>query len=237
MHIVAWNIRHGGGRRIAAIHESLAEKDADIIVLTEARLTPPTRELRRQLQSIGYLHQHGAGTRAAQNSVLIASKLPLLAQSIPSISPGESHRALQCSWSGLRIVAVYFPATLGAIRSFYNEILSHAEAWRLHPTLLLGDFNSWAGELDAESKPFRPSEGMKALLAQGWTDGWRHLHPDRKEYTWFSDRGNGFRIDVGFLSPQVLPALISAAYEHGPRLAGGSDHSMLSLKLAWPQDA
>lgn len=234
MHIVAWNIRHGGGRRIGAIQTELAGHDADIIVLTETRLTPPTLTLCAQLHSLGYVHQHTPGIEQTRNSVLIASKLALVRHSDTSMSPKASHRVLRCSWSGLDIVAVYFPAILTDIVGFYDELTSHAEEWLSRPTLLLGDFNSWAGELDAETKPFRPSKGMQALIAQGWTDAWRHLNPEGREYTWFSNNGNGFRIDVGFLSPTGLSMLVAANYEHGPRLAGGSDHSMLSLELAWP---
>ena len=37
LRLLAWNIRQGGGARLAAIAEALARHDADILVLSEYR--------------------------------------------------------------------------------------------------------------------------------------------------------------------------------------------------------
>jgi exonuclease III len=78
------------------------------------------------------------------------------------------------------------------------------------------------------------------LLAQGWTDSARHLHPTgRKElYTfWVNDqafqRGAGFRMDFLLLSPGVLPRLRRAVvdFEHRGR-EKPSDHAPVWVELA-----
>src|SRR5215831_10622593 len=48
MKLLTWNIRHGGGTRLAHIVEELAAFDADVIALTEYRVQPG-RELRAEL--------------------------------------------------------------------------------------------------------------------------------------------------------------------------------------------
>jgi len=70
------------------------------------------------------------------------------------------------------------------------------------------------------------------LLAAGWTDAWRSLHPDVREFTWYNRRsGNGFRIDHALLSPLMAPRLRTAAYLHTTRTSGATDHSGLLVEL------
>jgi exodeoxyribonuclease III len=44
---------------------------------------------------------------------------------------------------------------------------------------------------------------MDAIEQIGFRDLWRHRYPDRREYSWFSTRNNGFRIDHAFLSQEL----------------------------------
>ena len=42
MRIVSWNIRAGGGRRIARIADQIARWAPDVVALSEFRATPPS---------------------------------------------------------------------------------------------------------------------------------------------------------------------------------------------------
>ncbi len=234
MRIVVWNIQQGGGARLGAIEAELARHDADLIVLNETRLTAPTAALRASLGAAGYRHQRAPAQGPAQNSILIASRRPLSVRPTRGLPPALAHRLLRCSCAGLDIVAAYFPAAPPHIMRFYDTLLPHAASWVPRPALLLGDLNSGLNACDTEKGRFSGEPGMRALMAQGWTDAWRHVHADRREYTWVSQHGNGYRIDHGFVSPSCLPALRGAVYEHGARESGASDHSLLRLELAWP---
>ena len=50
------------------------------------------------------------------------------------------------------------------------------------------------------------------LVAQGWTDAIRHLHPDERIYTFWPywrqsfERDAGIRIDHALLSPSLAPS-------------------------------
>jgi len=57
-------------------------------------------------------------------------------------------------------------------------------------------------------------------------------YPDRREYSWFSTRNNGFRIDHAFLSQELAACAGTIHYSHAERIAGLSDHSPLILELA-----
>ena len=102
------------------------------------------------------------------------------------------------------------------------------------PAVYLGDFNTGHDVWDVEGGPYpyTASDQMEALLAQGWVDAWRHLHPAGREFSWYSHRQRGFRLDHAFLSPGAAPALRAAAFDHAVRETGATDHSALIVDLA-----
>jgi exodeoxyribonuclease III len=77
---------------------------------------------------------------------------------------------------------------------------------------------------------FRPEvrTAFKDLVAQGWTDALRTLHPDERIYTFWDyfrnayARDAGLRIDHFLLSPDVAKDLESAGVDKAVR---GWDHS------------
>jgi exonuclease III len=82
-----------------------------------------------------------------------------------------------------------------------------------------------AGAIDATA------HYMDAIEQIGFHDLWRHRYPDRREYSWFSTRNNGFRIDHAFLSQELAACAGTVHYSHEERIAGISDHSPLILEL------
>jgi exonuclease III len=53
MRIISWNIRAGGGRRVAGIAAQLQRWRPDVVALQEFRGTAPSRELARRLADLG----------------------------------------------------------------------------------------------------------------------------------------------------------------------------------------
>jgi exodeoxyribonuclease III len=86
--------------------------------------------------------------------------------------------------------------------------------------------------------PFFPEERKSTATRRpsreqiGFCDLWRHRYPDRREYSWFSPRNNGFRIDHAFLSQEFAACAGTVHYSHEERIAGLSDHSPLILELS-----
>ena len=56
MRLLAWNIRQGGGTRLAAIAEALMRHEADVLVLSEYRGGDAALRLREALARLGYKH-------------------------------------------------------------------------------------------------------------------------------------------------------------------------------------
>ena len=78
---------------------------------------------------------------------------------------------------------------------------------------------------------------MTELLSSGFTDSFRHLHPDTADaYSWWSYRANarernvGWRIDY-FLVSDGLRSSIQRAFIC-PEITG-SDHCPVGLDLLW----
>lgn len=115
------------------------------------------------------------------------------------------------------------------------------------PSILTGDFNVIPTESDAY-KPERwvndalfrteTRESYRRLLAQGWTDALRKLHPDEVIYTYWDyfrnayGRNAGLRIDHFLLSPVTVPRLRAAGVDRQVRgWEKTSDHAPVWIEL------
>ena len=77
------------------------------------------------------------------------------------------------------------------------------------------------------------------ILAGGWVDAYRELHPDEPQFTWWDYRaghfhkGLGLRIDLALLSRDLAPRLRACGMVRDYRKgAKPSDHAPLLVELA-----
>ena len=243
MRVVAWNIRTGGGRRIVELGNQLEAWRPDVIALSEFRGTKPSQQLASRLGEMGFTSQLSTADpeRPATNALLLASRSPLR-QLSPLRFVETPTRWLAAS------VVVTVPLVVGSMHvpnrvtgkkyTFHANVLSVAKAWQDAPGLLIGDTNSGLPGIDEESPAFNHQEAgwFEALLAQGWTDVFRHLHGDERVYSWYSPNGrNGFRLDQAFANAQLLPSVKNMRYEWGQsdkedgRRDALSDHAAIIL--------
>jgi exodeoxyribonuclease III len=100
------------------------------------------------------------------------------------------------------------------------------------PAVLAGDFNVMPTDLDVyaperwvDDALFRPEvrDAYRRLVAQGWTDALRALHPDERIYTFWKyfrnafARDAGLRIDHLLLSPSLVGRLVAAGVDRDTR--------------------
>jgi exodeoxyribonuclease-3 len=113
---------------------------------------------------------------------------------------------------------------------------------------LAGDYNVMPTELDVykperwvDDALFRPEvrAAYHELLARGWTDALRKLHPGERIYTYWDyfrnayGRDAGLRIDHLLLNPAVAPHLRTAAVDRHVRgWEKTSDHAPTWVELA-----
>jgi len=239
MRIVAWNIRAGGGERVARISRYLERWAPDAVVLSEFRATPPSLELARALSSHGLSHQCTSASprNPSANALLVAARWPVSPLRLRA-QPREPGRWLLASVNAPRpllLGAMHVPNRVtGRKYLFLDSVLACARRWTLGPALFLGDTNSGRRGLDEEVPAFSAREEgwIDSLAGCGWLDAFRHLRAEARAYTWYSPNGrNGFRIDQAFVNAALLERLRDAAYVWADarrgRKGAASDHAAL----------
>ena len=214
MRLLAWNIRQGGGSRLPRIAEALKRHDADIVVLSEYRGGPSALRLCAALHALGYRH-----TTAFHECGAVEMGLP------------EPYRMVSVDFAMFRLIGIYMPNLLAKV-PYWEALIAALSAQSATRALAIGDFNTCRAYLDEPGAIDATAHYMDAIEQIGFRDLWRHRYPDRREYSWFSTRSNGFRIDHAFLSQDLTASAGTIHYSHEDRIAGLSDHSPLILELA-----
>ncbi len=247
MRIVSWNIRAGGGKRASGILAQLLEWQPDVIGLAEFRGTSASQWLAAELSAAGYCNQLTSinPKLPAKNALLLASKKLLQPIAAPKMPKNRERWLLAgiATRPTLSVGLMHIPNyTTPALKyPFMAALLKMAGAWKLGPGLLIGDSNCSNRDLDEEN-PLGPRfqrehDWIIGMGQRGWADAFRHLYGNRREYSWYSHRNNGFRLDQAFCNPQLVPAIIGFRHAWGlnpgqpERREGLSDHAALIIDL------
>jgi exonuclease III len=231
LRLVAWNIRQGGGTRLAAIAAAVARHDADIVVISEYRGGESAARLRAALTTIGYRYASDAAPPPGRNGVLIASRQPFDDDGPVTGSVPEPHRMVRAYFGGLTVYGVYMPNLLAKV-PYWQALVGALAAGSLSAhALAIGDFNTCRAYVDEAGAIDATAHFLDEVETIGFCDLWRRRYPDGREFSWYSTRGNGFRIDHAFLSPALAGCAGAIRYSHDERLAGLSDHSPLILDV------
>jgi len=228
--IIEWNIKHGGStERIPNILGSILKFDADIVVITEFR-SPRQDELVAGLTTGGYTNFISSNPDTNKNGIFVASKVELRQIPTSYIHDGARQRWLEIEISDMncRLLCLHVPGAGDSWgkEPFWKAILEYAKNNLEERVVMVGDFNTGL-EIDAQGTPFVLSEYMESLLEMGWTDVWRAINPGVREYSWYSNAGNGFRLDYLYASPSISKSVQDIRFSHAEREKGFSDHSIL----------
>jgi len=172
--------------------------------------------------------------------------------------PDDIHsRYIEATIDGLLVACLYLPNGNPAPGPKFDYKLRWFERFAAHaqgllsstePVVLAGDYNVIPTELDVY-KPerwvkdalFLPEvrEAFARLVAAGWTDALRKLHPGERIYTfWDYFRNNyardaGMRIDHLLLSPSIASRLVNAGVDREVRgWEKASDHAPTWVEIA-----
>jgi len=232
----------------------LANTDADIYCFQEIKAQ------RDQVNTPGFpppgYHAiwNSAVKKGYSGTLVLTKKEPLsVALGLGYAEHDDEGRVITCEFEDFFLVNVYTPNA----KNDLSRLAYRHEQWdRLFlehmrkldakmPVLVCGDLNVAHKEIDLArpkenegSAGFTPEEreGFDNIVAAGFVDSFRHLHPDEGgHYTWWSYRANarernvGWRIDYWLMSPTLLPRLKGAAILP---YATGSDHCPVTLELA-----
>lgn len=228
MKIITWNIQQGCGARVSEIIKTLSRVDPDVAILTEFKAKPNGEIIAKALGDMGMDCQAKAPSKG-ENSVFIASREEFEPRVFHKELGTHAHRCVGGKFKGFDLFEFYFPQKNEKFDVF-QFIMKHLKDNLESPTLLIGDFNTGKHYQDEAKATFKCAELFESLERRGWKDLWRQVNGRQREYTWYSTAGNGFRIDHAFGSPSFAQNLTSARYDHEPREAKVSDHSLLCIE-------
>ena len=253
--IASYNI-NGIYTRLELLLRWLGEFQPDVVGLQELK-APSERFPCAELEAAGYqCIWHG---QKSWNGVAILSRLGAPVEScrgLPEDPDDTQSRYIEASVGGLVIGNLYLPNGNPWPGPKFDYKLRWMERLHVHarslldkgaPALLIGDFNVIPTEQDAY-KPehwakdalFSPEARSRyhELVAQGWTDAIRHLHPDERIYTFWHywrnsfERDAGIRIDHALLSPVLASGLKAAGVDRTPRgWEKSSDHAPVWVEV------
>ena len=224
MKLLALNIRQGGGTRIAAICSYLIAQDCDALVISEFRRNTRGEQIIALLRQAGFSHVHHNNTDSKQNTVMLATKQASTLLKIDDC-PNE-WSIIGINWAGLQLIGTYFPQ-----RKAKAGVFSKLEDIATSKLLAIGDFNTGSNILDSEGSKFHCSDQFLNLANKTLTDLWRdHNGEIAQEYSWYSNAGNGFRIDHALAGINATNRCVTCYYDHSTRETL-TDHSALIVEL------
>lgn len=253
MRIASWNVN---GLRAIIKKEfaaSLHVLQADILCLQETKAQ--NDQVHAALEGVeGYHVYSNAAVRKGYAGVAILSREePLdVNAGIGMEDHDQEGRVLTAEFPDFYLLTVYTPnsgselARLPYREAWDREFLAFTEKLKQKkPLLMCGDFNVAHREIDlARPKPNynksagytqKEIDGMDRLLAAGFVDTFRHLHPDTIKYSWWSYRAGargkniGWRIDYFLASEDLATDCLLGAEIHDELL--GSDHCPVAVEL------
>jgi len=253
--IATFNV-NGVNGRLPLLLGWLAEDAPDVACLQELK-APDERFPAAAIEKAGYgAIWHG---QKSWNGVAILARgcQPVEThRGLPGDPADSQSRYIEAAVNGVLIGCLYLPNgnPVGTAKFEYKLewterlIARAAELVGLDvPVVLAGDYNIIPTDLDVY-KPERwltdalfqpePRAQYPRLLAQGWTDALRKLHPDEKIFTFWDywrnafARDAGIRIDHLLLNPKAAKRLEAAGVDrHARAREKASDHAPVWVRL------
>ena len=256
MKIATYNV-NGVNGRLAVLTRWLQEAQPDVVCLQELK-APDDKFPHAAIRELGYdAIWHG---QKSWNGVAILSRVGEIHETrrgLPGDPDASQSRYIEAAVNGVLIGGLYLPngnprpgPKFDYKLRWFDRLIVHADELLQTglPVMLAGDFNVMPTDLDVY-KPERwvddalfaaeVREAYERLLAQGWTDALRTLHPGERIYTFWDYfrnafvRDAGLRIDHLLLSPPLATRLIGGGVDaHVRGWEKTSDHAPAWIELS-----
>jgi exodeoxyribonuclease-3 len=233
--VATFNV-NGVNGRLPRLLEWLRETGPDVVCLQEIK-TDDSKFPAGAIADAG----HGAiwhGQRSHHGVAILAKdETPHeIRRGLPGDASDGQTRYLEASVKDLVVASIYLPngnpqpgPKFDYKLAWFERLIAHAKAlYRAREAVVLaGDFNvvptdfdiynAWLWRHDAVMQP-ETRDAYRRLLAQGWIDAHRHLHPKERIYTFWVNaaafqRNAGFRMDFLLLNAAAALRLKTAAVD------------------------
>ena len=254
MKIASFNINNLN-RRLENLLSWLREAEPDIVCLQELKATD-TEFPADAIRQAGY-HAVWRGEKRWNGVAILARWAPVVTRmDLPGDTSDGQCRYLEAAINGVLVASIYAPNGNPQPGPKFDYKLAWLKRLNAHaaelyatgaPVVLAGDYNvvptdldiyptkSW--DRDALLQP-ESRAAYQRLLAQGWTDAIRALHPKEPMYTFWDymrkrwERDGGLRLDHILLSPVLKERLQGAGVDRHIRgLEDASDHAPVWVEL------
>jgi exodeoxyribonuclease III len=254
--IITWNVNGLRAALDKGIWDWVKAQEADVVCFQEIKAKPEQLTTEQIGHFDGWEAYWHPAQRPGYSGVLtltrqgLASPKPLEVQYGIGFQEFDIEGRLVCTrYPAFTLFNAYFPngqhdhGRVGYKLEFYSRLLEISD--RLHAAgervVMCGDFNTAHNEIDlrnpkenANSTGFLAEERIwiDQYEAHGLVDVYRHLYPERVQYTWWTYRFNarkkgiGWRLDYFMISEALVRGLQDVVV-HDDVL--GSDHCPVSV--------
>ena len=249
MRLISWNVNGLRACVGKGFLDFFDEIRADAVCLQETKMQPD--QLTLELE--GYQQYWNSAVKKGYSGTAVFTKMPPLSVKNGMDIPEHDNegRVITCEFEKFYLVTVYTPNAQSELARLdyrmtwddaFREFLLELDAKK--PVIVCGDMNVAHKEIDLKNPgPNRGSAGFTdeerekftKLLDAGFTDTFRHLHPDLTgAYSWWSYRfkarqnNAGWRIDYFLVSDRVKDKIVTASIL--PEVMG-SDHCPVMLEI------
>jgi exodeoxyribonuclease III len=254
--IATFNV-NGVNGRLPLLLRWLAEAEPDIVCLQELK-SPQNKFPIAAIRNAGYGAIWHGQNRWNGVAILARGAEPIETRRALPGDPEDDHcRYIEAAVNGILVACLYLPNGNPAPGPKFDYKLRWFERLTAHsaellgtgaPIVLAGDYNVIPTELDVY-KPERwvddalfrieAREAFQTLLAQGWTDAIRALHPGQRIYTFWDyfrnawGRNAGLRLDHLLLAPALSDRLLATDVDRHVRgWDKASDHAPAWIELS-----
>ena len=249
MRLISWNVNGLRACVGKGFLDFFDEIRADAVCLQETKMQPD--QLTLELE--GYQQYWNSAVKKGYSGTAVFTKMqPLSVKNGMDIPEHDNEgRVITCEFEKFYLVTVYTPNAQSELARLdyrmtwddaFREFLLELDAKK--PVIVCGDMNVAHKEIDLKNPgPNRGSAGFTdeerekftKLLDSGFTDTFRHLHPDLTgAYSWWSYRfkarqnNAGWRIDYFLVSDRIKDKIVTASIL--PEVMG-SDHCPVMLEI------
>lgn len=260
MKFVSWNVN---GLRACVgkeFEKSFLDLDADFFCLQETKMQAGQLDL----QFLGYQsYWNYAEKKGYSGTAIYARHQPLnvfygmgtvASDGTIAYDADNQHnhegRMITLEYDDFYLLTAYVPNSQDGLRrldyrmQWEDDFRSYVTALdKMKPVIICGDMNVAHNEIDLKNPKtnhqnagFSDEERQKftELLAAGFCDTFRTLHPDDQIYSWWSyrfharEKNTGWRIDYFVVSERLMPSVKSARIHTE---IYGSDHCPVEMEL------
>lgn len=247
MKFISWNVNGFRAVLQKGFEESFNALDADFFCLQETKMQPGQADFSPE----GYKdYWFSAEKKGYSGTAIFAKHEPLSVFYGLEGKHMDEGRVITLEYDSFYLVCAYVPNAQDGLKridyrvEFEDDMRSYLMSLdEKKPVVYCGDLNVARSPMDLKNPKtnegnagYSPEERakMEELLASGFTDSFRYLHPEEVKYSWWSyrfkarEKNAGWRIDYFVVSNRIADK-IKAAEIHNDIF--GSDHCPVELEI------